>query len=92
MNKLNFLKAIVFIMTFLLIFGIISAGMIIVKKHKTPTTAAEISLNQPAGSHIADYKIDNGKLYIFVKGKKISDRIIVVDSSPQTILATVKNN
>ena len=92
MNKLNFLKAIVFIMTFLLIFGIISAGMIIVKKHKKNETAAEISLNQPTGSHIADYKIDNGKLYIFVKGKKTADRIIIVDSSTQTILATIKNN
>lgn len=92
MNKLKFIKIIVFVMTFLLIFGIICAGMIIVKKHSLPKTAAEISLRQPAGSHIADYKIDGGKLYVLVKGKKISDRIIVVDSSSQTILATIKNN
>lgn len=92
MNKLKFIKAVVFIMTFLLIFGIISAGMIIINKHKKPETTAEISLSQPADSHIADYKIDNDKLYIFVKGKKISDRILVIDSSTQTILATIKNN
>lgn len=92
MNKLKFIKIIVFIMTFLLIFGIISAGMIIVNKHKKPKLASEINLQQPAGSHIADYKIDNKNLYILVKGKKISDRIIIIDSSTQTFLTTIKNN
>lgn len=91
MNKLKIVKTIVFLLTFLLIFGIISAGMIIVKRAKqTDKLLPELNLQQPVGSHIADYKFNDGKLYILLKGKRLSDRIIVIDSSSQTILTTIK--
>lgn len=92
MNKLKILKFIVFILTFFLIFGILSAVGIIYKKIKTPTENIDITLNQPKGSYIESYKISDKKVYILVKGANTPDRIIVVDQSSQSIINTIKTN
>lgn len=91
MDKLKFIKFIVFFLTFLLIFGIISAGMIICKKAtKSSEIIKEINLEQPKGSYISDFKTDNNKLYVSVKGKGLSDRIVIIDIDSQTVLTTIK--
>lgn len=92
MNKLKILKFIVFILTFFLIFGILSAVGIIYKKIKTPTENIDITLNQPKGSYIESYKIKDKKVYVLVKGANMPDRIIVIDQSSQSIITTIKTN
>lgn len=93
MDKLKFVKFIVGILTFLLIFGIISAGMIICKKTTKPSKSnQEINLEQPKGSHISDFTVHDGNLYILIKGKGLSDRIVVIDTASQTVITTIKNS
>ncbi len=92
MNKLKLIKFIVFFLTFLLFFGILSAAGIIYKKIKTPTENIEISLNQPIGSYIESYQTNDKKIYILVKGASLSDRIIVIDQTNQSITTTIKTN
>ena len=64
MDKLKLIKLIVFILTFLLVFGIL-----------------DISLAQPAGSYIDGYTVNDGKLYILIKGGRALERIAVVNPS-----------
>ena len=80
MNKLVFVKIIVWILTVLLILGALTALRTIHKKVNEKPKSAEITLNQPKDSEIADYKIEKSNIYMLIKGKNISDRIIVVDS------------
>ena len=92
MNKLKLLKFIVFLLTFFLFFGILSAAGIIYKRINTPTENTDINLNQPQESYINSYKIDDKKIYIHVKGSTISDRIIVIDQASQSVLTIIKTN
>ena len=92
MNKLKILKFIVFLLTFFLFLGILSAVGIIYKRIKTPTENIDIVLNQPKGSYIESYKINDKKIYILVKGTNISDRIVVIDQASQSIINTIKTN
>ena len=92
MNKLKIIKFIVFLLTFFLFLGILSAATIVYKKLKTPTENIDITLNQPKGSYIESYKINDKKIYILVKNTNISDRIIVVDQASQSIITTIKTN
>lgn len=95
MDKLKIVKLIVFLLTFLLIFGIIVAGGTIYKKVSRKKPEANISLNQPKGSYIADYKINEDLVYILIKGGKNEDRILIVSqSSPdkQTTITLSKEN
>jgi len=84
MDKLKIVKSIVFILTFLLIFGtLLLLGQIYKKtRPQASATANSFSLEQPAGSSIADYKTDNGKILILVKNGGQSDRIIIFN--PET--------
>ena len=50
------------------------------KKVNEKPKSAEITLNQPNDSEIVDYKIEKNNIYMLIKGKNISDRIVVVDS------------
>lgn len=90
MDKLKFIKLIVFILTFLLVFGILVAAASIYKKTTRNKTLSDISLMQPAGSYIADYRVDNGNIYILVKGGKTADRIVIINQASQTVAATIK--
>lgn len=95
MDKLKIVKLIVFLLTFLLIFGIIVAGGTIYKKVSRKTPDTSITLNQPKGSYIADYKINEDSLYILIKGGKKEDRILIVSTiSPakQTTISLAKEN
>lgn len=94
MDKLKFIKFIVFVLTFLLVFGIFCAGTVIYKKASANKNrpSAEINLAQPAGSHIDQMSLNGEKLYLLIKGKNMPDRIIVIDTSNQSVIATINNN
>lgn len=83
MDKLKIVKAIVFILTFLLVFGVLTVlGLLFQKTKKVNAPLpSEFSLNQPQGSTIASFKEVNGLLYILVKDGGLEDRIVVLDPS-----------
>ena len=70
MLKLKILKAVVFILTFLLIFGIVvlasrlSGGL----KKKTAARPVSVALGEPEGSEIGAVAAAGNNLYIPVKG------------------------
>lgn len=79
-------------MTFLLIFGSFYALRLIYQKTSFSKEQTTINLNQPVGSKIYDYRIDKDNLYILVKGENISDRLIIIDTSNQTVLSSIQIN
>lgn len=91
MNKLRIVKAIVFLLTFLIIFGMILAGYTIYKKVQHPSQKQNltINLNQPNGSHISDIKTSDNALYILITGGHQPDRIVAVRSSDLSVSATI---
>lgn len=92
MNKLRAIKLIVFIMTFLLVFGSLYALGLIYKKTTHSKEQTSINLNQPSGSNIYDYHVYNDNLYVLLKGKNISDRIVIIDTSTQQIISSIQIN
>lgn len=89
MNKLKLVKILVFILTFLLIFGSLIA-LTAVFKHSRPIAMAEnIYLNEPAGSSIADFKEKNKNLYILIKDGGTDDRIIIIDKKSSKIVSKI---
>ncbi|MCQ2740819.1 MAG: hypothetical protein MJ210_01710 [Alphaproteobacteria bacterium] len=91
MNKLKLIKALVFFMTFLLCSGIIYFGMLIHQRFSSVKDGnAEISLNQPQGSYIADFRTDADNLYILIKGGNTADRIIRVNTKNQKLNTQIK--
>ncbi len=84
MDKLKIVKSIVFILTFLLIFGtVLLLGQIYKKTRSSSSDVANhFYLRQPEGSSIADYKTDNGNLILLIKNGGMADRIIIFN--PET--------
>lgn len=89
MNKLLFMKIIVCFLTFLLVFGAFTALGTIYKKINTKPKETNIILNQPKGSYIANYKIEKNDIYIHLKNKETSDKIIIVDKFGKTPNITI---
>lgn len=79
MNKLLFVKVIVCFLTVLLVLGALAALGTVYKKVTQKPKETNIVLNQPKNSYIADYKIEKNDIYIHIKGKGMSDKIIIVD-------------
>lgn len=80
MDKLKLIKFAVVVLTFLIVFGMLSAAGIIYKKTRAPEIpAAAVSLAQPAGSTIENYKITDSNLFVLVKNGGLPDRIIVIN-------------
>lgn len=93
MLNLKLLKAIVFTLTFLLIFGIILLGMLVVKKSKkAPSEAHTVSLNEPEGSQIHQIVADGDRLYLWVQGGKAAERVIIYDGKNQQKISTITIN
>ena len=91
MNKLKLMKLIVFLLTFLLLFGMICAGSIVYKKVSLkPVANEDLSLDQPKGSSIVHYHFNNDKLYILIKGGNLADRIVVFNPEKRQIETTIK--
>ncbi len=94
MDKLKLIKATVFILTFLLIFGTLCIlGLFYQKTHKKESEVLQsISLRQPVGSYIKEIRTQNDKLYILTVGGGQEDRIIIFDTQNNQVSATVKIN
>lgn len=95
MDKLKLIKAVVCILTFLLVFGtLVLLGAIYKKTRRSPATVPEItaSLDQPAGSIVADYKIIGDEMYVLIKNGGISDRIIIYNRQLGKTAATITLN
>lgn len=95
MDKLKLIKAVVCILTFLLVFGtLVLLGAIYKKTRRSPIAVPEItaSLDQPAGSIVADYKIIGDEMYVLIKNGGISDRIIIYNRQLGKTAATITLN
>ncbi len=80
MDKLKILKAIVALLTFLLVFGLLTALGTIYQKATAPAPqGSSQNLRQPDGSSIEDFRISDGRLYLLVKNGGLADRIIIVN-------------
>lgn len=89
MNKLQVIKFVVAILTFLLVFGLLAMMGILYKHFKTPkresTSSISISLQQPRGSNIAQILVKDGYLHVLIKDGGKADRIVVLDKDNQSI-------
>lgn len=96
MNKLRLVKLLVFFLTFVLIFGMILAGQMIYRKvtatQRTSGTVTNLNLNQPKGSYLVDYRINDNIIVLHLKGGNTSERLISVDAKGKAVLATIELN
>ncbi len=89
MDKLKFIKTVVFIITFLLIFGTLLLLTKLYQKIGKSLLPAEISLQQPAGSTIKTFSENGGRLYIQIEFGGKPDRIIILNAQNGKILSTI---
>lgn len=94
MDQLKIIKTIVFIMTFLLIFGIIMLvnGMLNKQKKDSQKNNTEINLQQPKDSAIKNIVTLDNKLYILISGGGLPDRIVVIDANSGKKVTDIKVN
>lgn len=94
MDKLKLVKTVVFVITFLLVFGSLTLlGLLYQKSHRRPlTTSITSNFNQPAGSTIDSFKIDGNEVYLLIKNGGQSDRLIIYNRETDTAVATLKLN
>lgn len=94
MKKINFIKALVFIMTFALFFGLfVMIGLLTDTKDKSKVMLAEnISINQPIGSNIKNVLTNDNYLYIVVSGGNLADRIVIFDTNDGSIISNISLN
>lgn len=91
MDKLKFVKAIVFIFTFLLVFGSLTLlGTLFKKSHSTPRLPKEISLGEPTGSTLQKVQLRDNLLYISISNGGKSDRIIILDTATGRKISTIR--
>jgi cell division protein YceG involved in septum cleavage len=80
MNSLKFIKTVVLVLTFLLIFGVISfLGIFYQKMNKTPKTQT-VELNLPQDTEIKSVSGNNDFVYILTNNK-----IIIYNIKTQTV-------
>ncbi len=80
MDKLKLIKILVAALTFFIIFGMLNAVTIIYQKTRTPEApASALSLAQPAGSTIENFKISDSNLFVLIKNGGLQDRIIIIN-------------
>ena len=92
MDKLKVIKAIVVMITFLLVFGSLMLLTIIYKKAQQQPmtdTYSESSLQEPQGSSIISIDVLQENLAILVKGGGLSDRIIIYNPQKMAKIATI---
>ncbi len=91
MNQLNFIKIMVFVFTFLLIFGCLA--LIGCFYHKISghgrNFATEINLMQTPSSSIKQITADDVLLYILVTDLKQPDKIIIFNPEKNTIVSNL---
>lgn len=80
MDKLKLVKTIVFVITFLLVFGSMTLLGTLYKKIRKPVATepgSSISLKQPTGSTIDSFRLHGGSIYLLVKDGGRPDRILI---------------
>jgi hypothetical protein len=94
MSKLALIKTAVAILTFLLIFGLLSVVGLLFSKTKSSKNISfqEISLNEPVDSTIYGSEYDDKFIYITIKGGGLSDRIIIFDHKSGQQVSKIKLN
>ena len=82
MDKLKLIKTIVALLTFLLVFGMLTTIGAIYKKVSSSAPKLEgLNLNQPQGSNIEHFQQEEGKIFMLIKNGGKSDRIIIVNTN-----------
>lgn len=97
MNKINFIKALVFALTFAIFFGLVVMASVITRKNKKISEVTvginnEINLKQPLGSSIQSVLSKDNYLYIVVSGGNLSDRVVIVDTNNGDIISSIGLN
>ena len=94
MDKLKFVKALVFFLTATIIFGMILAGVTIYKKvkHTKSAETVTLNLNQPQNSRIADIKTTDGAIHLLIANGQKNDRVISVRTSDYSTIAVINLN
>lgn len=93
MDKLKLVKTIVFILTFLLVFGsLMLIGTLFKKTHSAPKIPKEISLNEPIGSSLTETHINDNLLFLSIADGGKSDRIIIFDTISGHKVSTIYLN
>ncbi len=94
MDKLKIVKIVVALLTFLLVFGTLLLITVIYQKtHQSPApTATGLTLGQPKGTTIGDFKTDDRNIYFLLKNGGLPDRLLIYDRSSGTVSATIQLN
>lgn len=79
MDKLKIVKITVALMTFLLILGTLLLLTVIYQKTRKPVVSvpAEVTLNQPEGTTVAEFKIEGDSVFLLLKNGGASDRLLI---------------
>ncbi len=82
MNQLKAVKIVVFVLTFLLVFGTLAMlGTIYQKANKSKADTPSVSnLNEPYGSRIESFEVKNEKMYLLIKNGGRADRIVIINA------------
>lgn len=94
MDKLKLIKTLVFLFTFLLVFGSLTALGTIYQRlrgNKIEPPAA-VNLNQPGGSSIAAMDHADNMLLLLVKEGGLPDRIVIYDLNTAAPLTQININ
>ena len=89
MDKLKFVKLVVFVITFLLIFGTMLLLTRLYKKGNVKKWPEVVSLGQPEGSVIKKITDANRYLYMHIAEGGKSDRVVVIDAEKGKIISTI---
>ncbi len=93
MDKLKLVKTIVFILTFLLVFGSLMLIGTLFKKTKTlPRLPKEINLQEPVGSRISNLQTKENLLYLTISDGGLADRIIIFNTTTGQKISTIYLN
>ncbi len=93
MDKLKLIKSIVFFITFLLVIGSISLLGILYQKttQQKSNTQTRLNLKQEIGSEISSFSVENGNIYLLIRGGSQSDKIMII-RDPNQVLEEIKLN
>lgn len=86
MDKLKIIKTVVVILTFLLVFGSLTALGSIFNRLNNKPSPKDLYLNQPFGSYIHDFKVSDNKTYLLIKGGNKPDRIIIASPTETSVI------
>lgn len=91
MNQLRLIKSLVFIFTFLLIFGCLAlVGCFYHRLHHSATShPAEINLQQKQSATIKQITSDGKLLYILISDSQHTDKVIIYNPNKNNIVSTL---